>query len=265
MQLPNFMIVGANKAGTTSLAYYCGQHPEIFMSAVKEPMFFTSVRQDAPKSAATLQYPFCCFTLKEYADLFAGTSGKMRGEASTAYLANPSCALWIKKIIPDVKIIAILRNPIERAFSAYKMFHGNGVDNRPFEEAVINEIRHGVINIPQGQQYLTIGLYSSQIKIFKDYFQENMLIGDYDEYNNNTLNFLKKIFNFLGVADFAPSDLRRLNISSNHFSDPIDIPYIDKSLLTEMRNFFEKDIAKLQSMVEFDVMKWLASPPVFVN
>ncbi|MBI5189463.1 MAG: sulfotransferase [Nitrospirae bacterium] len=259
MKLPNFLIVGANKAGTTSLAYYCGQHPDIFMSApIKEPMFFTSTKQGVPISQATLDNPYFCFTLQDYMDLFAKADEPLRGEASTAYLANPSCALWIKKVIPDARIIAILRNPVERAFSNYKMYHGNGVEKRTFPEAVAQEIEAGPGGLPHGQHYLSLGLYASQLRVFKRYFpDERIFIGDFGRYNEDTAGFLQDIFRFLGAREFVPPDLRRLNTSAGHYHKKGQAPLLDRDLAARIAGYFEKDVTELQTMVGFDVMKWL--------
>src|ERR1041385_6888829 len=116
---PNLLIIGAAKSGTTSLHTYLNEHPQIFMARRKEPSFF--LLWDNPERIALheregrAEVNFFS-TLERYAALFVdGKEHKIRGESSTAYLANPECAAKIKQLIPDVKIIAILRNPVSRA------------------------------------------------------------------------------------------------------------------------------------------------------
>jgi hypothetical protein len=256
MKLPNFLIIGAQKAGTTSLYYYCKQHPDIFMSSIKEPMFFNSRKPSKIKlEDRSLKQPYSFFTLNEYANLF-GKSGKqkLRGEASTAYLANPDSALWIRKIIPDTKIIAILRNPLERAYSAHKMYYEKGIETRTFNDAILSELENVTSKIRRGQQYLSIGLYGFQLKRYFNFFpKEQILAADYQEYNNNNVEFLNKVFKFLGVKEFVPNDLRRLLVSGSGKRSSS----IEESLAEKMKEYYRNDIHDLQSLVDFDVLKWL--------
>ncbi|MGQ9662575.1 MAG: sulfotransferase domain-containing protein [Kiritimatiellia bacterium] len=108
MTLPNFLIVGAPKAGTTSLFDYLGQHPEVYTPPVKEPCFFSS------------GLPAFTHDLAEYEALFAGqTTQTAIGEASTTYLYDPDAARRIHDLLPEARIIIMLRNPAERAYSEW--------------------------------------------------------------------------------------------------------------------------------------------------
>lgn len=105
---PDFFIVGAPKAGTTSIYSYLVQHPEIFMPARKEPYFFGQWRRNSEED------------LRDYLRLFRGVpESKVAGEASTTYLYLQSAAEEIKAFRPDAKIIIMLRNPVDRAYSQY--------------------------------------------------------------------------------------------------------------------------------------------------
>jgi len=268
MQLPNFFIIGANKAGTTSLYYYCKQHPEIFMSQNKEPMFFLSMNPPRiKKEEAAVGKPYSYFTLREYMGLFAAATEPMRGESSTAYLAVPTSVLWIKKIIPHAKLIAILRNPIERAISDYEYHYKGKVDGRSFAQAITDAFnfikdqkssRQATENKPMignplvGARYLNVGRYGSQLSVVKQYFTDDQLfVADYEELNRDSIEFMQKIYKFLGVGKFTLPNVKRLNTSgkSSH--------QIDKSIENKMKEFFEEDIKLLQTLVNFDVMKWL--------
>ena len=110
MTLPNFFIVGAPKAGTTSLYDYFRAHPEIYMSPVKGPRFFCYTNQQDSN------YRFR--TLEEYAALFDGvTTETAVGEATALYFEYPRTAGRIAELVPDARIIAVLREPVQRAFS----------------------------------------------------------------------------------------------------------------------------------------------------
>lgn len=266
MKLPNFFIIGANKAGTTSLHHYCRQHPEIYMSKNKEPMFFSASgplpeknEQAVKKTSLYYQY----FTLREYMDLFASATEPMRGEASTSYMANPNSTMWIRKIIPDARLIAILRNPMERAISDFEFqIKRNRSEPRTLAQAM-NDALNGYIEptntmqigpnlLKNPQRYVTLGLYGHQLSVVKQFFPDDQLfIADYEEYNRDTTEFVQKVYKFLGVDKFNPPDIRRLNTSDKRK------PQIEKDLENKMKMFFEEDIKLLQGLVNFDVMKWL--------
>lgn len=265
---PNFFIVGANKAGTTSLHYYCSQHPDIFMAAAKEPMFFTSRSPAQEKgldeeSNKTRKYRHY-FTLQEYMELFESATEPLRGESSTNYLAHPDAAVWISKFNPNSKIIAILRNPVERAISDFKFqIKVNKWEKRSFSQA-INDALDGRIkdehtDLVKGalsfspRRYLTLGLYGSHVEKYKKYFPEkNLLIADYDDYNKDTKGFVQRVYKFLGTDDLFSPDIRRLNTSNNEGEFPLD-----KELAVKIKDFFKEDIIQLQKLVDFDVIKWL--------
>jgi len=222
MKLPNFFIIGANKAGTSSLYHYCRQHPEIFMSKNKEPMFFTASGPLPTKDEKVVNKPglyYQYFTLREYIDLFVSATEPLRGEASTSYLANPNSTMWIRKIIPDAKLIVILRNPIERAISDFEFqANRNKSESRTLAQA-INDALNGYISpanakqvgdnlLNDPQRYLNLGLYGRQLSIVKRFFPDNQLfIADYGEYNKYTVEFVQKVYKFLGAGEFPWSIL----------------------------------------------------------
>src|SRR5262249_46212300 len=108
---PDVFIVGGPKCGTTSLYTYLKQHPDIFMSEIKEPQYF---------AADTLQHQRRIRTLPEYMDCFAAAQREERiGEASTAYLGSSSAARELKKFNPNARIIVMLRNPIDVMYSLH--------------------------------------------------------------------------------------------------------------------------------------------------
>lgn len=117
MTMPNFLIVGAQKAGTTSLHYYLKQHPQIYMRPRKEPHFFEGMHWDFYRPGRIM---LAVTDLADYQALFEGvTDEKAIGEASASYLYSPKAPTLIKRSIPDARLIAILRNPPDRAYSNF--------------------------------------------------------------------------------------------------------------------------------------------------
>ena len=121
MIMPNFLLIGAAKAGTSSLYGYLKQHPQIYMSPIKEPRFFALEGETLNFNGPTRGINQTSInTLEAYSQLFQKvTTEKAIGEASTIYLSSPKAPERIKHYLPDVKLIAILRDPSERAFSSY--------------------------------------------------------------------------------------------------------------------------------------------------
>jgi hypothetical protein len=177
--LPNFLIPGAAKAGTSTLHFYLSKHPDIFMSPRKEPAFF-SYRWH--------------LGVEEYSRAFAGYSGqKMIGEATPSYIHHPESAARIKQYIPDVKLIFALREPVKRAQSHY----WHRVKTR-HEKRDINAVLLG----SKDEYPIECGLYATHIKRFMNYFpKENVYFNVLEEMQRDPTGKLRAIFAFLGVDD----------------------------------------------------------------
>lgn len=260
--LPDFIIIGANKAGTTSIADYLNQNPEIKISDVKEPMFFsstpmtiTSIRKDA-----SLANPYHAVTLDEYSNMFKSyrKETKIFGEASTAYLANPyASVIMMKKLVPDVKIIAILREPVSRAVSAYKMCLGQGIEDKTFHEIVMeSDTKKTILKGGHGvKEYIRNGLYSQLLELYLEFFDRSqILILDYDELKKHPNIFMDEISKFIGVKYFPVDFNKKLNVESDHVKEEVEINSEDLKLLKE---HFREDLVKLQQIVDFDLTEWI--------
>lgn len=203
---PDFFIAGAAKAGTTSLWRYLLQHPQIYMPREfrdKEPSFFCNTYGiDDPQ---------------KYLELFAAASADARvGEASGPYLTAPESADQIRRVVPHARFIIMLRNPADRAYSLYNWMIKEGYESiDTFEKALEAETdRVRDANFPSacGQYhwnflYFRSGLYSAQIRRYLEVFpRENIHFVQFETFRRNPLPELKKIFQFLEVADsFQPA------------------------------------------------------------
>ena len=200
---PNFFILGAGKSGTTSLYYSLKQHPEIFMSAIKEPTFFCEGFQ-------VVKNPI------RYFELFDSvTTETAIGEASHAYLTNPSTARVLKGLFPDAKFIVTLRNPAERAYSLYNQMCRSGFEKIDcFEKALeaeeerVNSQRFKD-NCPQYYYnflYFRSGLYGEQLQRYFSLFDKKQFhILTLEKLSADPTRSLEAIFEFLGVGtDFKP-------------------------------------------------------------
>lgn len=194
--LPTFMLIGAEKCGTTSLYHYLRQHPSVFMCTPKEPEYFSGngIR-----------------TREAYEALFAEAAGKKAvGEASVGYLHNTHAPARIKKALPDVRLFAVLRDPAERAYSHYNMLVSAGaVPNRPYLDVLTEARRTG--------NYRYTGLptsrYADALQRYYDLFDgDHLRIYLYENYRRDPAGMMHSIFEYVGVnPDYRPDTARRHN------------------------------------------------------
>ncbi len=199
MRVPDLFIVGAPKCGTTALYTYLSQHPEVFMSRVKEPSFFgTDLRNPARP------------TSEQYLHLFAGARNEKRvGEASTSYLGSRRAAAEIKKFSPSSRIVIMLRNPVEAMYSLHsqRLYQGTE-DITDFETALGAEEerkrgrrlprRRGVV---EGLFYREGAKYSQQVKTYLEAFgRENVHIIIFDDLKHTPAQVYGETLRFLDAS-----------------------------------------------------------------
>lgn len=213
---PNFFIVGAAKAGTTSFAEYLGQHPQVFMSPVKEPHYFSSdidsaripqrIRPEEYFSVQPLQkrHALCIRRLEQYEQLFASAGdAKAIGEASPSYLYSEVAPRRIAAEIDDPRVLIFIRNPILRAYSHFQM-------DVTFRVAATKDFLEAVEldwNAPRkgwgvSHLYVELGLYTSQLKRYMQWFPaDRVKICLHDDYRQDARRTLLEILSFLGVEE----------------------------------------------------------------
>lgn len=239
--LPNFLIVGAPKTGTTSLYNYLAQHPQIFFSKIKEP-FFLSFAEEKFKCKKNIT-PWLINNFEEYKKLFMYSGDYIaRGEASTIYLYYHDKTIKnIKKYIPDykkLKIIIILRNPIDRAYSHYMMHRKNNWENLSFREALQAEKERIINNYHFSYYYQEEGFYYNQVKAYLDNFK-HVKIFLFEEVINNPLDVTKEIFSFLNVdSNFKPELGKKYNVSGEPKNKFINKIIYGNSILLKIFKYF---------------------------
>jgi hypothetical protein len=224
MKMPNFLIVGAMKSGTTSLHQYLKQHPQVYVSPVKEPNFFAlegstlafNGAEGKEQISRWIKRDFIT-NLEDYRALFRGVSNETAvGEASPMYLYNPEAPHRIKHYVPEAKLIAILRNPVERAYSAFLYMRRDG--REPFSEfarALQAEEARIRDNWEWIWHYQNVGFYQVQLRRYFDTFDRDQIkVYLYEDLRTDPVAVLQDIFRFLGVADtFSPNTSLRHNVS----------------------------------------------------
>lgn len=215
MTLPNFLIIGAGKSGTSAIYSYIKQHPQIYMSPRKELRFFSQVTPppDLPKEYIHEGVT----TLEEYQSYFDGVRDEVvYGESSPMYLYTPGTAERIKATLPDVKLFAILRNPVDRAYSAYT--HGLRDWIEPassFEEALALEQERIQAGWGMLWHYTQSGLYYEQLKRYYEVFDpKQIMVTLHDDLVHDADALLRNIFIYLDVdPDFKPDTSSKSNVS----------------------------------------------------
>jgi hypothetical protein len=215
MTMPNFFIIGAQKAGTTSLYHYLDQHPQIYMSPVKEPFFFDHeidpngevVREKFGNPGR--QQPPRFANIEEYRALYRRVKGeKAIGEASPLYIYAPGTPERIKRYVPEARSIALLRNPADRAYSAY--LHAVRIGVEPltdFAQALREEEGRIRNNWHYVFHYRNRGLYHAQIKRYYEVFgRERVGVWLYEDLRDDPASVARSVFRFLGVDDAFASD-----------------------------------------------------------
>jgi len=293
--MPNFLIVGAAKGGTTSIYEYIKGHPDIFMSEEqKEPTFFPFAGLKRPVYANDKPVRFIT-DFEEYQNLFSEVrSEKIIGEASTPYLyLYDQTIQGIKKYVPDpenVKILIVLRNPVERAYSQYMMKVRDLIEPLSFQEALDSEEQRVNDGYHFDFFYKDRGLYFEQVKAYKDSFKDVKVLF-FEDLKNNPSQVVAEVYSFLGVDTNHDSDFSKTyNFSGKPKFKFISALQRDRSKFrwlkdlfpTSFRNslkhklnklnlervsmseaereslkaFYYEDICKLENLLEVDLSHW---------
>ena len=300
MILPNFLIIGAAKSGTTAIYHFLKQHPDIYMSPVKETNFFALEGSKLNFNGPGDRDNICAFSItqiEDYVKLFEGAEGKRAiGEASPMYLFDKSSADRIKSHIPNVRIIAILRHPVERAFSQYLMFVRDAREpyTRDFRRALLEEDKRKQLNWEWAWQYKQVGFYAEQLKRYLSLFDISQIrIYLYEDLLSNPVKLLQDIFEFVGVnSELIPDIKARHNESvltrntalEAFLSNPsitskilkpilpkrvrktlvsigkkinVTRPKLNPKIRSELIAIYREDILELQNLIGRDLSAWL--------
>lgn len=304
VSVPDALIVGAAKAGTTSLFNYLSDHPQIFKPRIKEPWFF-SFRGKQPQfiipNSGRVNSKEIISDDQQYFALFKNSGDKYLIEGSTSYLYTAKKTINnIKEIYGDeyykLKIVIVLRNPIQRAWSHYMMHIRDNKTKLSFKDSIKSKVINkrltngGTI----GYDYIGFGMYYHQVKLFMQTFS-NLQILMYDDFAKNPLNTLNTLTDFLGLDRHIFSISDRHNISGSpknkiynfisnlvnresflksfvkyFFSESIVFRFTQflKTVLYKKVNLMEDDkkklikiyheeIISLEEMIDVDLQHWL--------
>ena len=311
---PNFFVVGAAKAGTSSLGNYLSQHPEVYISPIKEPLFFSkdicreNFRSEYLMSVGSLDVnaylsnhplprkPIAHIDDRaQYLELFREVEcEKAIGELSTSYLYSNCAAENIFKFNSSAKIIMVLRQPVERAYSHYQMAIRDFVD---FDYDFISALERDFVVMEKGwgrsHLYIELSLYFEQVRRYLDIFPEDQVkIFLYDDLKHDPVKFMVEIFEFLDVDashvmtinlfehknvasfpryKFSSRYEKLLNISRRYISAAPEgyknlirgmvfsnkhLPKLQRYEFDHAMKYFDEDIYKLSALIKRDLRNW---------
>jgi len=217
MTMPNFLVIGAAKAGTSALYRYMQQHPQVYLTPKKEPHYFSYDSRTKMTNGPGDTIPHAVTDCIAYQALFDDVSNELAyGEASPTYLYVQGASERILSEVPDVRLIAILRQPVDRAYSAYMHVVRDGRETiLDFQEAIQQESNRVEAGWGPIWHYIRGGYYHSQLLSYYDRFPaDHIRVVLYDDFRSSPQSVLQSLFAFLGVDEgFVPDMSVRPNVS----------------------------------------------------
>lgn len=269
MTMPNFLIIGAARSGTTALWEYLRKHPQVYTAVPKHTRFFASqgaiphFRGPRPPGLgpiSTHKVPYAITSIEDYRKLFDGVINETAiGEASHSYLYTPGTAERIWRCLPTVKLVAILRNPIDRAYSHFWYL----VQHRrePLTDFVraLNEEESGMRDDWWPDfRYIDLGRYYKQLKPYFELFDRSQIkVYLHEDLRSATLGTVQDVFRFLAVDNtFVPDVAQKYNASGiprnrvleTLLGSPSPVKRVLRTYLSEeQRSRISSEFAKLRT------------------
>jgi Sulfotransferase family len=289
--LPNFVVIGAARCGTTSLYAYLREHPQVFMSPEKETDYF-SLGDLPPSEVPAAASLYRARAREDYERLFRDAgSARAVGEASPTYLFYSRSAARMQQVIPDARLICILRDPIERAYSHYGLARKMGFEVLPdFEAGLAAESERWLEDRSMRYTYARASLYDDGLREFWTRFpRERILVLLFQDFAADSAGTMRRVYDFLGVdARFTPdvgvrhnrSMTPRSSLVREAFSRPRRLrrmlqrnlparlvtrlgdlimrppPRLAPALRERLLPRFDEDVRRLESLLDRDLSAW---------
>lgn len=220
MALPDFLLLGAPKAGTTALHVALARHPDVCMSGIKEPKFFLVDGEPpsggGPGDAKT--YSEYVWRREDYEALWDDAApGQLLGESTTLYLGDPKAHQRIRDVIPDAKLVAVLRDPVDRAHSNWSHLRSAGLEHEhDFPRACMLGERRVADGWGPFWNYLELGRYGSQLEhLYSVFPKEQVLVLMYRDLREHPAEALDQVCAFLGLPVGHVEELPSENVTAH--------------------------------------------------
>lgn len=296
MALPDLIVIGAAKAGTTAMHSYLAEHPDVFMSEVKETNYFAYALDESGNfvygTAGLHRFPIT--SAHAYHNLFEkGAEARARGEASPIYLECPQSAARIHDAIPGARIICGLRNPVDRAYSDYLMYlRGTG---QAFDAS--RDLSPDAGWTHPDSHWMRVSRYHDALARYYDHFpREQIHVFLSEDLKRKPREVVQQIYRFVGVdATFVPDFATPYNVGGlpaspvleraftsgaaiRHAVEPwlpqralkflrrlrasnmLQAPRLPQALRARLLEHFQEDIARTSALTGIDLDHWLAAP-----
>ena len=210
-RLPNFVVVGAAKCGTTSLWHYLSQHPDIYLPRRRKELHHFAADEIRANSAGPgdgRALEDLCATWDDYLAEFAEAGGQAAvGDVSPSYFAYPQSAAAIRRRLGEPRIVLILREPVQKAFSQYSHLLRDGRETLPFWEALQAEPERRAKGWGALWRYVAGGLYAQPAATFLDSFgRDRVLVLFFEDMVRDQAAAMRQLFAFLSVDPDVPVD-----------------------------------------------------------
>lgn len=240
----DFLIIGAEKAGTTALFSYLRGLPDIYIPFNKELNFFDRDHRYGDGSDYSALHRW----------FLLARPGALLGEATPTYLMNPHCFERIRAYNSEIKIVALLRSPVRRAYSAWNYRRARFRDSRDFSTAVRVEIESGgslAAARENKYRYVGAGLYANQIRrALATFGRENLLLIKYEDFRRDQERWVQRAAQFIGsTSNVAIPRVRRRNVWS--YKAPMERSEFDGLL-----PYYAADIAEVEALTGWDCSDW---------
>jgi hypothetical protein len=261
--LPNFLLIGAEKSGTTSVHNYLRAHPDVFMSPVKEPLFFAFEGQTLDFKGPTAYINSHAITsLERYQALFEGAERfRAIGESSATYLYYDQSPERAARYVPNAKLIVILRNPADRAYSNFMQAVRIGAEPLEFGAALNAEPKRILARWSPFFYYKSKGWYDEQLSRWMTYFPpEQFLFFLYEDLHARPIDVMRRIYEFIGVnPNFRPDVEVRYNLSGKPFSPRFHEFIKGNSPVHALARTVMP--SKLRARLKSDIIRWNLARP----
>ena len=242
--LVNFVIGGTQKGGTSALDSFLRQHPQICLPETKKELHYFDKEENFDGRPNNKKY---------HANFKSGPEQRVIGEATPIYMYWNAAPGRIWSYNPKMKWIIVLRNPVERAFSAWNMETKRGAEHLSFQDAVEREPERCREALPLQHRvfsYIDRGFYASQVRrIFNIFGRDNCLILLNEDLRRSHMDTLRGVFDFLGVDNSAVP--KEASVFEHDYDERID-----PGLYARLMELFFFDIKELERLLRRDLSKW---------
>ena len=255
---PHFIIIGVGRAGTTALYSYLIQHPSVYGTVSENKKTASDIHFFEYMTSTSISWYKSHFPIL-LSNLDSKKNSSITGEFTSTYFYHPDVPQRIHQLLPNVKLILILRNPIDKVYSTYYQQFRYGEISTSFEETIESELRRiEIMNKNPGfhsqnpnilnfvsQNILRHGIYADYFEKWFEFFnKEQILILDGDELKSDTKNSLKNVFNFLNIEDHVIENLSQISVRK--------YPTMNETTRKKLIDFYKPHNDRLNKLLKRD-------------